>query len=80
MSVAAYDWDARVSDPKLWLGASEDGVQSHEALHALLGAEFDLVGERELQYVVREHARKFSLVLTHATIWRRHAAAEQAAA
>lgn len=72
MSVAAYDWDARVSDPKLWLGANEEsGVQSHDALQALLGPEFDLVDERELQYVVREHARKFSLVLTHATIWRR---------
>ena len=71
MIIAADDWDPRVSDPKLWLGGLEDGTKSQAGLEAVLGQDFVCFADRELQYVVREHARKFSLVLAHATFWRR---------
>lgn len=33
---------------------------------------FELLHEQSLPLLIREHARKYELILTHAAVWRRH--------
>lgn len=33
---------------------------------------FELIEQRNLPYLIREHSRKYQLCLAHATVWRRH--------
>ena len=39
--------------------------------HSLHAANFTLVEEREMPFVIREHRRKFQWGVSHATVWRR---------
>jgi 5-histidylcysteine sulfoxide synthase/putative 4-mercaptohistidine N1-methyltranferase len=70
-----YSWLARYTPPEAWLGGREiDGrpVRSAEALRALLQQEgFELLREADEPLVIREHARKYQYIVTHAMLWRR---------
>ncbi len=70
-----YSWLESFTPPEAWLGGYEkDGqpIHSATALGALLRAEgFDLLREAEVPLVIREHARKYQYIVTHAMLWRR---------
>ncbi len=69
-----YTWMEAFTPKEVWLGGYErDGaaVRSLEGLRAILEPEFDLVDEREMPLVIREHARKYQYIVAHATAWKR---------
>lgn len=41
------------------------------ALRVIAAAHFELVEERDLPFLIREHRRKFQWGVSHALVWRR---------
>ena len=70
-----YSWLEQFTPPEAWLGGYErDGkpVKSTAALAQFLRAEsFELLREAEEPLVIREHARKYQYIVTHAMLWQR---------
>jgi 5-histidylcysteine sulfoxide synthase/putative 4-mercaptohistidine N1-methyltranferase len=70
-----YSWLEQFTPPEAWLGGYEqDGqpVRSAAALKMLLQAEgFELLREADAPLVIREHARKYQYIVSHALLWRR---------
>lgn len=70
-----YSWLEQFTPPEAWLGGYEqDGepVRSETALSELLVTEgFELLREADVPLVIREHARKYQYIVTHAMLWRR---------
>ena len=70
-----YSWLEQFTPPDAWLGGFlRDGqpVSSAAALKALLVAEgFELLREDEEPLLIREHARKYQYIVSHALLWRR---------
>ena len=70
-----YSWLEPFTPPEAWLGGYErDGnpIHSAAALGEFLTAEgFELLREADAPLVIREHARKYQYIVTHATLWRR---------
>jgi putative 4-mercaptohistidine N1-methyltranferase len=72
-----YTWLAPFTPREAWLGGRvEDGapVRSRDALARALAPAFDLLRSEDMPLLIREHARKFQLVVSHATVWRRRGA------
>jgi len=69
-----YTWLEEFTPRKNWLGGfSADGVRrtTLDGLTAALSSSFDLLGTKELPFLIREHARKFQWSVAQASIWRR---------
>ena len=56
-----------------WLGATPETGSPREALVASLAKDFRLVGEADVPFLIREHARKFQWSVADVTVWRRRA-------
>jgi putative 4-mercaptohistidine N1-methyltranferase len=72
--VSPYSWLEQFTPVEAWLGGFErDGVsiRAADTLRAMLGSEFELVKEEDVPLVIREHARKFQYIVSHAMLWRR---------
>ncbi|MNX88947.1 Ubiquinone biosynthesis O-methyltransferase [compost metagenome] len=72
--VSPYTWLEQFTAPEAWLGGFErDGerVRAADTLRAMLEDEFELVKEEDVPLVIREHARKFQYIVSHAMLWRR---------
>lgn len=81
--VSPYSWLHEYTQKKEWLGgyyddsSSGDGkavVESFDELSAAMQANnaFTLVERKDMPFLIREHARKFQLGVSDATIWRRN--------
>jgi putative 4-mercaptohistidine N1-methyltranferase len=70
-----YSWLESFTPREAWLGGfAVDGkpVNSAAALSEFLTAEgFERLAESDVPLVIREHARKFQYIVTHAQLWRR---------
>ena len=70
-----YSWLEQFTPPEAWLGGYEQEgkpVRSAAALSEVLRAEgFELLREADEPLVIREHARKYQYIVTHAMLWRR---------
>ncbi|MDG4594749.1 MAG: 5-histidylcysteine sulfoxide synthase [Candidatus Contendobacter sp.] len=70
-----YSWLEQFTPLEAWLGGYEregDPVTSTAALAEFLRAEnFELLREADVPLVIREHARKYQYIVTHAMLWRR---------
>jgi putative 4-mercaptohistidine N1-methyltranferase len=70
-----YSWLESFTPPEAWLGGYEqDGkaIGGAAALGDFLRAEgFELLREADEPLVIREHARKYQYIVTHAMLWRR---------
>jgi putative 4-mercaptohistidine N1-methyltranferase len=70
-----YTWLEEYTPLSEWLGGfKRDGfrVSTLAGLRQALDDDFDLVGVKDLPFLIREHSRKFQLSLAQASIWRRH--------
>lgn len=78
--VSPYSWLEEHTNHSAWLGGfyKDDGtpVRTCETLCKLLGDEFHLVGEEDVPMIIREHARKYQYVVSHALIFQRHPAVD----
>jgi putative 4-mercaptohistidine N1-methyltranferase len=69
-----YGWIEDETPREAWLGGFvRDGteIRSIDGVRAALGAEFEMVCEREMPLAIREHRRKYDFMFAHATVWRR---------
>ena len=70
-----YSWLEPFTPPEAWLGGYErDGepVRSATVLGDFLATEgFERLREADVPLLIREHARKYQYIVTHATLWRR---------
>ncbi|MBI2567769.1 MAG: 5-histidylcysteine sulfoxide synthase [Candidatus Schekmanbacteria bacterium] len=73
--LSPYSWLEQFTPREAWLGGFETGggpVWSASALREILaGQGFELLREADEPLVIREHARKFQYIVTHAMLWRR---------
>lgn len=69
-----FTWMEEFTPREVWLGGfARDGQPrwSEEGLVEALAPEFDLLASKALPLLIREHSRKFQLIVSHATVWRR---------
>ena len=69
-----YTWLEDFTPPSHWIGGFErDGqpVTTLDGLCAALLPDFDLIADRDLPFLIREHARKYQWSVAQATMWRR---------
>jgi len=70
-------WLEQFTDDKHWLGGYVDSetqapITTAAALRRELGSlGFDLIHEGSMPLMIREHARKFQLIVAHLSVWRR---------
>mmetsp|Transcript_47601 Transcript_47601/g.126228 ORF Transcript_47601/g.126228 Transcript_47601/m.126228 type:complete len:278 (-) Transcript_47601:12-845(-) len=78
--ISPYSWLKEYTDQSQWIGGydGEGGpVWSADRLRAILGGPeggFDLVGEKEMPFLIREHRRKYQIGVSHRMVWKRRAA------
>ncbi|XP_038074631.1 uncharacterized protein LOC119742594 [Patiria miniata] len=66
-------WLAQFTPKSNWLGGYKDKngqpVTTFDTLKKVLGPDFDLIAEKNMQFFIRETARKNQWSVAHATIW-----------
>eukprot|EP00667_Euglena_gracilis_P001879 EG_transcript_1879 len=74
VNLSPYSWEDELTNEGAWLGGFvTDGklVRTIDGMRAALGDAFQLVEEHAVPMALREHARKFTYLSCHATVWRR---------
>lgn len=70
-----FTWLEQFSPPEVWLGGfmDESGQMrfSEDGLQAALEREFELLDKFDMPLLIREHHRKYQLISSLATVWRR---------
>ncbi|MGE0708222.1 MAG: 5-histidylcysteine sulfoxide synthase [Planctomycetota bacterium] len=69
-----YTWLSQFTPREVWLGGRlRDGqpLRSQDGLGEALGEEFELLRALDLPLLIREHRRKYELVISQGTLWRR---------
>jgi putative 4-mercaptohistidine N1-methyltranferase len=72
-----YTWLTSYTPRKNWLGGVIRGgkpVRTHDVLRKLLWPNFRLLDRLDLPFLLREHARKYQLGISEATVWLRRKA------
>lgn len=70
--VSPYSWMTDYTPRTAWLGGRAEGeADSANGLRSILDEEFELIRESEEPLLIREHARKFEYIVSHAMLWRR---------
>lgn len=76
--VSPYSWSEEFSPRDAWLGGREVGgrlLRGRDGILAELRDEFELLRELDVPLLIREHARKYQLIVSHAMILQRRAPA-----
>eukprot|EP00053_Salpingoeca_punica_P007702 m.70037 g.70037 ORF g.70037 m.70037 type:complete len:275 (-) comp14285_c0_seq2:314-1138(-) len=70
-----YSWLPGWTSKDKWIGGvvEQDGSArySFPQVQKILSADFDLVHQEDVPFVLREHARKFQYGVSHCNVWRR---------
>ena len=69
-----WSWQPESTPSGAWLGGQvEDGDPrwSTDGLATALGTEFELVADADLPFVLREHSRKYQMIVPYVSAWRR---------
>ena len=66
-----FTWLEDYTPQRAWLGGHEDAGSTSRTLKGFLDADFELVREVDLPYLIREHARKYQWSVSWTGIWRR---------
>jgi len=69
-----YTWMTDYTPRENWLGGFErEGKSVHtlDSLKEILSAHFDFSGQKDLPFLIREHARKFQWSVAEASLWTR---------
>lgn len=67
-----YTWQEESTPKEKWIGGyKKDGenVTTQEGLEEVLSKDFDLIGTRNIPFVIQETARKHQYTIAHMTIW-----------
>ncbi len=70
-----YTWLEEHTKKEHWLGGYKDAsgkeVHTFDTLQVILSEHFELVGTRDIPFVIRETPRKFQYTLSHMSVWRK---------
>jgi putative 4-mercaptohistidine N1-methyltranferase len=69
-----YTWLEEFTARDFWIGGHEFDDRprtTREGLQLALSADFEFIGQKDLPFLIREHARKFQWSVADATLWRR---------
>lgn len=73
--VSPYTWMDRFTPKEVWPGGfvGEDGKAclSEDGLKQMLSEDFELLEQRDVPLVIREHRRKYQYIVSQALVWRR---------
>lgn len=72
--ISPYTWMEAYTPRENWIGGKDvDGkpVTTPDGLRSALERDFIFCEERDLPFLIREHARKYQWSVAHATLWRR---------
>ena len=68
-------WLEQFTEPSKWLGGYKDDqekeVRAKDTMTAALAKDFDLLHESSMPLLIREHYRKYQLIMPHVAIYRR---------
>jgi 5-histidylcysteine sulfoxide synthase/putative 4-mercaptohistidine N1-methyltranferase len=75
MLTSPYTWQESSTKKAFWLGGYEDEngkeIRTLESLKSLLEEKFELLGVEDLEFVIKETARKYQHTISEVTIWRK---------
>ncbi|MEO6053199.1 MAG: putative 4-mercaptohistidine N1-methyltransferase [Chthoniobacterales bacterium] len=67
-----YTWMENFTPLENWIGAKNpQDFSAFETIEKILVPDFELLGTREIPFLIREHARKFQWSVSHGSIWQR---------
>jgi len=70
-----YTWQESSTKKEFWLGGYEDEngkeVRTLESLKAILANNFELLGVEDLEFVIKETARKYQHTISQVTVWKK---------
>jgi len=70
-----YTWQEESTPKDLWLGGYYDAegkeVRTLESLRETLGAEFELLHHQDLEFVIKETARKYQHSIAQLSVWKK---------
>lgn len=67
--VSPYTWMEEYTDINEWIGGTPETGDSKETVKDILKTSFNLIQEKEIPFLIREHSRKYQLSTSHATVW-----------
>lgn len=75
--ISPYSWLPEYTAKGEWIGGFTDGngkgIMSKDQVRAALDAGFDLVSEKNMPFLIREHQRKYQIGCSHCMIFKRKA-------
>ena len=70
-----YTWQESSTNKEFWLGGYEDesgnAVKTIDALRNVLGNKFELVHTQDLDFVIKETARKYQHTISEVSVWKK---------
>jgi len=69
-----YTWKDEYTWPSKWLGGfteNDKPVTGFSALSQILENHFELINQKDMPLMLREHSRKYFLCIPHGTVWKR---------
>ena len=70
-----YTWQESSTQKEFWLGGYKDEngdeVRTIETLKKILGDKFELVATEDLEFVIKETARKYQHTISQVSVWRK---------
>jgi len=75
MITSPYTWQESSTQKELWLGGFIDAegneVRTLDSLKEILNPHFELVHLRDIEFVIKETARKFQHTIAQCSIWKK---------
>lgn len=70
-----YTWQESSTKKEFWLGGYEDKngkeVKTLDSLKNVLGAKFELIHTQDLEFVIKETARKYQHTISQVSVWKK---------
>ena len=75
MLTSPYTWQESSTKKEFWLGGYKDEsgkeVKTLDTLKEILGDEFELIHVEDLEFVIKESARKYQHTIAEVSVWRK---------
>ena len=75
MITSPYTWQESSTKKEFWLGGyrDEEGneVKTIDSLKAILAEKFELVHLQDLEFVIKETARKYQHTISEVSVWKK---------
>ena len=75
MLTSPYSWQESSTQKEMWLGGFVDKkgneIKTLNTLKEILSENFELIHLKDIEFVIKESARKFQHTITQCSIWKR---------